>query len=114
VSFSSAVLEAIAAIPSGRVATYGQIAAMAGNPRGARGVVWILRSSSRKHKLPWHRVIAAGGRIALGEGRGREEQIALLDAEGVPFRLGKVDMEHAAWKGSPPPGITGGERFCSR
>ena len=99
-SFSRAVIEAVAAIPPGRVASYGQIAAMAGNPRGARGVVWILRSSSRSHNLPWHRVVAAGGRIALGEGGGREEQIALLGAEGVPFRQGKVDMEQALWKGS--------------
>ena len=101
-SFSRAVLAAVAAIPAGRVATYGQIASMAGNPRGARGVVWILRSSSRRHSLPWHRVVAAGGRIALGEGRGREEQIALLGAEGVPFRQGKVDMERAGWKGTAP------------
>ena len=96
-SFSSAVVNAIAAVPAGKVATYGQIAAMAGNPRGARGVVWILRSSSRKYSLPWHRIVAAGGRIALPEGDGHAEQLAALSAEGVEIKRGCVDMERFQW-----------------
>lgn len=96
-SFSSAVIEIVRAIPRGRVASYGQIAIMAGNPRGARGVVWILRSSSRKYNLPWHRVLRMDGCIALRSGEGREEQISLLEAEGVPASAGRLDMLTYRW-----------------
>lgn len=97
-SFSERVIALVRAIPEGKVATYGQIAACAGNPRGARGVVWILRSSSGKHKLPWHRVVAAGGRIALRAGEGREEQILKLRAEGVPAGEEGVPIDRFQWE----------------
>jgi len=97
VSFSERVVALIAAIPTGKLVTYGQIAAAAGNPRGARGVVWILRSSSRKYDLPWHRVVAAGGRIALKEGEGLEEQIIRLRAEGIPVSAGRVPLDSFQW-----------------
>jgi len=96
-SFSSVVIDIVKAIPRGKVASYGQIAIMAGNPRGARGVVWILRSSSRKYDLPWHRVLRVDGRIALKSGEGLEEQITLLEAEGVPVAEGRVDMLKFRW-----------------
>ncbi len=96
-SFSERVIALIEAIPAGRVATYGQIATAAGNPRGARGVVWILRSSSKKHNLPWHRVVAAGGRIALREGEGREEQILRLGAEGIPVTEACLPIDRYQW-----------------
>ncbi|ORC36524.1 hypothetical protein B4O97_05470 [Marispirochaeta aestuarii] len=96
-SFSSAVIDIVRSIPRGSVASYGQIAIMAGNPRGARGVVWILRSSSRKYDLPWHRVLRVDGCIALRSGDGREEQISLLEAEGVPAPAGRVDMLTYRW-----------------
>ena len=83
--FTSRVRRLIRAIPPGKVATYGQIAVMAGNPRHVRGVVWILHSSSRSHDLPWHRVINARGRISLASGNGYEEQQARLRGEGVEF-----------------------------
>jgi methylated-DNA-protein-cysteine methyltransferase-like protein len=51
--FSKMVIRLIKKIPRGNVASYGQIAALAGNPRGSRGVSWILHSCSRSHKLPW-------------------------------------------------------------
>ncbi len=72
-------------IPRGKVATYGQIATMAGNPRAARQVVRILHSSSRKDRLPWHRVINSKGRISLEPGSGYETQKLLLLKEGVQF-----------------------------
>ena len=56
-SFSDRAKQAITGIPYGKVATYGQIAACAGNHRAARQVAWLLHSSSRKDNLPWHRVI---------------------------------------------------------
>ncbi|WP_319561707.1 MGMT family protein [Marispirochaeta sp.] len=96
-SFSTAVIGLVRSIPTGKVASYGQIAAMAGKPGGARGVVWILRSSSSKHDLPWHRVVSIDGRIALKPGEGREEQISRLIAEGVPAHEGGVDMLRYRW-----------------
>jgi methylated-DNA-protein-cysteine methyltransferase related protein len=88
-------------IPKGKVATYGQVAALAGHPRAARAVVWILHSSSVKAKLPWHRVINARGTISLRPGYGYEEQRTLLMREGVAFdREGQVDLRRQGWR--PP------------
>jgi methylated-DNA-protein-cysteine methyltransferase-like protein len=77
------ILAAIRAVPEGRVSSYRDIALMAGLPNGARQVARILHSLSEKESLPWHRIVKADGRIALGEGNGRELQIRLLCAEGV-------------------------------
>ncbi len=95
---SGRIVEAIRAIPRGRVATYGQIATLAGAPGAARRVAWLLHSSSRKRQLPWHRVIGASGRVSLPQGGGYELQRALLEAERVAFRDEKVDLERFQWK----------------
>ena len=93
------IIELIAAIPKGKVATYGGIAAMAGSPRAARQVVRILHSSSRKNNLPWHRVINKEGKISLPEVRGAEQQKALLEKEGITFDSnGKVDLAVFLWR----------------
>ena len=63
--FTESVCSLLSEVPSGRVVTYGSLAAAAGAPRGARQVVRILHTQSRARNLPWHRVVAAGGRIAL-------------------------------------------------
>jgi len=84
-SFSERVKQLITQIPYGKVATYGQIAAYAGNPRAARQVAWLLHSSSRKHNLPWHRVINSKGRISLPPHQGYGIQKKLLEQEGVIF-----------------------------
>ena len=99
-SFSEAVILHLNNVPAGKVVTYGQLAILAGNPAAARGVVWILRSSSRKYNLPWHRVVAAEGRIALHPGQGREEQISLLAAEGIIMQNGSVNMRKYQWNPS--------------
>jgi methylated-DNA-protein-cysteine methyltransferase-like protein len=89
----------IAAIPRGQVATYGQVATLAGNPRAARQVSWILHSSSRRYELPWHRVIGGKGKISLQPGRGYEEQRTLLLSEGVSFdACGRIDMRRYGWR----------------
>jgi methylated-DNA-protein-cysteine methyltransferase-like protein len=90
--------ELIRAIPRGRVATYGQIAVMAGLPNGARQVARLLASSSRAHRLPWHRVINASGGISLASGAGGELQRSLLAGEGVAFRRGKVNLRRFGWR----------------
>ena len=98
--FHALAIAAIRRIPEGRVATYGQIAKLCGNPRAARQVVRVLHSCSKKERLPWHRVINAKGRISLFPGRGYELQQALLRDEGVEFRLdGSIDLERFGWDG---------------
>jgi methylated-DNA-protein-cysteine methyltransferase related protein len=98
-SFAQRVKKVIKAIPKGRVATYGQVAMMAGNPRAVRGVVWILHSSSRKANLPWHRVINRKGKISLSPGQGYEEQKARLQSEGIQFDgEDYIDLNQFLWQ----------------
>jgi len=88
----------VAAIPRGSVATYGQVAGLAGRPRGARQVGRALGLAPATLDLPWHRVLAAGGRIALPTGSAaRRTQIARLRAEGVPVDRGRVAMARHQW-----------------
>lgn len=82
------IREAILKIPRGKVASYGEVARAAGFPGAARQVVWALRQS---HGLPWHRVVAAGGRIALPGEAGFEQRLR-LEAEGVRFSGSRVNM----------------------
>jgi methylated-DNA-protein-cysteine methyltransferase-like protein len=97
-SFHQRVLEIIKQIPRGKVATYGQIAALAGNPRAARQVVRALHSSTEKEGLPWHRVINSKGRISLKPNHGYELQKALLAKEGVKFdQQDTVDLARYLW-----------------
>jgi methylated-DNA-protein-cysteine methyltransferase related protein len=96
--FCASVRAMIAAIPIGKVATYGQIAHLAGKPWGARQVSWILHSQSGKYRLPWQRVIGAGGRITLPLGSGFFEQRRLLRQEGVNVDdRGSVDLKRYRW-----------------
>ena len=92
--FTERVIRIIQGIPGGQVMTYGQIAAAAGSPRGARQVVRVLHSMSEKYKLPWHRVINAQGEISFTAGNQRE----MLESEGIDFgRNGKVDLTVYRW-----------------
>ena len=87
------IIQAIKAIPKGKVSSYRDLALTAGLPNGARQTVRVLHSLTEKYDLPWHRVIRADGSIALEEGAGRELQIQLLRSEGVDVTPeGKVDM----------------------
>jgi methylated-DNA-protein-cysteine methyltransferase-like protein len=96
--FSSRVKSMIKRIPYGKVATYGQIAALSGNHRAARQVAWILHSSSEKNKLPWHRVVNRRGEISLEPGFGYEEQKHLIIKEGIRFdKKDRIDLEHFLW-----------------
>jgi methylated-DNA-protein-cysteine methyltransferase-like protein len=97
--FCASVRGFIASIPAGKVATYGQIAHLAGKPWGARQVAWILHSQSEKYRLPWQRVIGAHGRISLPPGRGFAEQRRLLRGEGVAVDgRGRVDLSVFRWR----------------
>ncbi len=91
--FTEKVVQIIRNIPPGKVMTYGQIAKLAGNPRGARQVVRILHSLSQTYGLPWHRVINAKGEVAIHDEEQSNEQISALKQEGVEFdRQNKVDL----------------------
>jgi methylated-DNA-protein-cysteine methyltransferase-like protein len=90
--FAARVCAVVRRIPRGRVLTYGQVAALAGVPRGARAVGWVLRALGPGERVPWQRVIGAGGRISPREGPGPEVQRRLLLAEGVRLRAGRIDL----------------------
>ena len=98
-SFTQRVKDIIKKIPTGKVATYGQIATYAGNPRASRQVAWILHSSSRKDNLPWHRVINSKGRISLPHNGGYETQKELLEKEGISFdKCEKINFDQYLWQ----------------
>ena len=88
-------------IPAGKVATYGQVAALAGKARAARGVGTAMRLSSGVVDLPWHRVINAQGRVSTGGDMFRpEHQRHLLTMEGIAFRRsGIIDLSLFRWQG---------------
>jgi methylated-DNA-protein-cysteine methyltransferase-like protein len=96
----SAVIERI---PPGRVATYGQVAALAGLPRQARRVGHFLRVLPDGSSLPWHRVINAQGGISeRGMGWEAGYQRHLLEEEGVVFDArGRVDLDRFRWEPEP-------------
>lgn len=85
-------------IPKGKVASYGQIAALAGNRRWARVVGYALHAIPQGSDIPWHRVVKKNGEVFGGaeSGGGRYQTELLLD-EGVGFIDGYVDMEHYQW-----------------
>ncbi|KAA1190299.1 MGMT family protein [Paenibacillus sp. B2(2019)] len=92
--FTEQVIRIIQSIPEGKVMTYGGVARAAGSPRGARQVVRLLHSMSRKYKLPWHRVINAKGMIALTEDESNSLQKLYLQEEGIIFNeKGVVDLK---------------------
>jgi methylated-DNA-protein-cysteine methyltransferase-like protein len=98
--FTRRVLDVLRSIPPGRVCTYGGVAALAGNTQAARQVARILHSMSRAHRLPWHRVISAQGRIAIRNEEGFRMQQSLLRREGVTVgEDGKVDLKKYLWNG---------------
>jgi methylated-DNA-protein-cysteine methyltransferase-like protein len=108
----AAILRTVAAIPRGRVASYGEIAARAGLARRARLVGKVL-GLYPEQRLPWQRVLRSDGRIAFPAGsRGHREQRARLIAEGVIVKGGRVDLARFGWQrdldaeiwGLPPAG----------
>lgn len=83
-------------IPRGKVATYGSVARAAGYPGTARQVAWALGASNSK-RLPWQRVVGAGGSILL-RGESGEHQRTLLELEGVPLRGNRVDIKRCEFR----------------
>lgn len=95
--FQDRVLEIVRAIPRGKVLTYGQVALLAGAPRGARQVGRILYARGRT--VPWQRVINRYGGLSTYKVGTGAEQRALLEKEGVAFTQdGVVDLKKHQWR----------------
>ena len=94
------IYRAVRRIPRGRVATYGQIAELAGLEGHARQVGYALNVLPSRSKLPWHRVINAKGEISRRSGGDSHElQRHMLEHEGVEFdRTGRVDLARYRWR----------------
>jgi len=93
------IWQVVAAIPEGKVASYGQIAAMAGLGRQARFVGRALGRLPAGHSIPWHRVIRSNGQIAFPEGtEARQLQTEKLWVEGVEAIKGRVRMKVFQWQ----------------
>jgi methylated-DNA-protein-cysteine methyltransferase-like protein len=98
------IRELVRKIPRGRVATYGQIAALAGAPRHARFVGAVLRRLPEGSLAPWHRVLGAGGRLSLARfaPHAAQTQRMRLEREGVRVvGRGRVDLARYGWRGGP-------------
>lgn len=95
------VYELVRRVPEGRVATYGQIAELAGFPRHARQVGYALAAlKGHEGDVPWHRVVNAAGRISSRFDAGSEDyQRLLLEEEGVAFNArGRIDLRRYRWQ----------------
>ena len=101
--FDQRVYAAVARIPAGQLATYGQIAELIGAWGCARQVGWALRRLPLPSAIPWHRVVNAAGRIAMTPSREGSDWIQreLLIAEGIPVDLeGRLPLARFRWR--PP------------
>ena len=89
------IYEVVKSIPEGKVATYGQVALLAGNPRWARVVGYALHVNPEPGIIPCHRVVNREGKVAPGFAFGGEGvQRQLLEAEGIVFEPdGRIDLE---------------------
>ena len=96
-AFYARAWQVVRSIPRGRVASYGQIAELAGAPRGARQVGRALKLAPAP--LPWHRVVTASGRIAFApHSDAYNRQCARLSEEDVPVIGGRIDMRRFRWQ----------------
>jgi len=102
-SFFERVYLVVRQIPRGKVASYGQIAALLGHPQAARTVGWALNALTQAQaaEVPWQRVINSAGRISLSRADlSADIQRALLEEEGVMFdETEHVDWQRFGWRG---------------
>ena len=100
-SLREIVWQVVAGIPVGKVATYGQVAKIAGYPSHSRYVGATLRNLPKGTTLPWHRVINAQGRISFPPGsEAYKRQQSLLESEGIVFMNSKISLRSYAWDNS--------------
>ncbi len=97
-NFSNTVRAVVASIPKGSVATYGQVAALAGRPKASRAVGMIMSHNQDTHAVPCHRVVGSTGALtgyAYGDGTTTKKQ--MLQKEGVQFKGERVDLKASQW-----------------
>ena len=95
----TALYSTLMQVPAGYVVTYGQLAELAGLGRAARWVGRTLSQLPEGSRLPWHRVLAAGGRISLPAGSpSGDEQRARLRSEGLSIVNSRVDLQRHGWR----------------
>ena len=94
------ILEVIALIPYGKVASYGQIAKLAGLPKHARLVGYVLKHLDIESTIPWYRVINSQGKISVTRinEKGENVQQNLLEQEGIYLLNGKVSLKIFGWQ----------------
>lgn len=109
-TFRTAVLALVRRVPRGRVATYGQIAALAGFPRRPRQVGMILKGLPEATPLPWHRIVNAQGCVpSKGRWWSAMVQIQRLRDEGIHVDdLGNLELGLYQWQGHPGNPVPGG------
>ena len=97
--FVEQILAVVALIPYGKVASYGQVAKLAGLPKHARLVGKVLGNMDDRSTLPWHRVVNVQGKIrtTMFTKHGHNLQAQLLLAEGVMVKNDKIDLKTYAW-----------------
>lgn len=99
-NFYNKVYEIVKKIPKGKVASYGQIASIAGNPRASRAVGYALHRNPSQQTIPCHRVVNKEGKLAPSFAFGGiDAQKALLESEGVEVDEGYVNMHKYKWEG---------------
>jgi len=89
--FSLRIIDVISQIEVGKVMSYKEVALLAGNGNGARQVARILHTCSKKHNLPWWRVVNSNYQVSIKDPYGFEEQVMLLRSEGLEvLETGKI------------------------
>ncbi|HWA52355.1 MAG TPA: MGMT family protein [Patescibacteria group bacterium] len=97
--FTDKVYKIVSKIPKGKVATYGQVAKLAGSPLASRAVGLAMKNNPNAPIVPCHRVVAADGSLTGYSGVGGVEgKRKMLIKEGVEFKGNKVDLEESQWK----------------
>lgn len=103
-SVRARIYEVVSRIPKGKVATYGQVATLAGMRGHARQVGYALHDLPEGSNVPWHRVINARGEISpRGDPGSDESQRRRLEAEGVDFDSARIDLSRFRWRARPAP-----------
>ncbi len=97
-TFKKRVLETVAKIPKSKVATYGEVAALAGNPKAARAVGLYMRTNDDPKHIPCHRVVGADGALVGYAFHGVSAKRRKLIDEGVSFDGAKVNLKISLWK----------------
>lgn len=100
-TFKEKIYKLTKQIPKGKVATYGQLAKLAGSPGAARAVGMCMRTNPNAPIVPCHRVVASNGKLTgYSAGEGVPTKMKMLIDEGVVIKDGRVDLEKSQWKRS--------------